>query len=439
MNNKDISSFSKGFLVFFIFVLCFIYMTGQLSTPYIRHDDWEFMIYLLPDMPHHGTPWDKTLWEGRWINYLWSFIARDYSVNTNYLFFIVGYSLFSWSVGFYFSTKQLDRLLISIASFFCSAYADLSLWPATLSPSIWLLFFIVLLFKFYRNNWLLIIFFPLLVMSYAPLVAVCFILLFSNFKSSFREKVKFGFIYYIGYVFGVLIIYILNYKYHGFLGVQVAEWRHPNPLVSFESFIVNFKKLLGFWIELVKEYKIYIVFSLVLSFFLIKNGRKENLLNLYLSLFFIIVIESSLSLYTGVDIPVRAIIWPWFFFVSMAAISLSSINIKNRSGGLLLLILLISYGFGRWYEFYTYESKHARFEEFLGATLRSQEHRDVYVCGDVKLIMGLGGRELRPLTLALWKKDGIYLKQASAEECQVLSGSKLGLHNINSKTFYKFN
>ena len=68
MNNKDISSFSKGFLVFFIFVLCFIYMTGQLSTPYIRHDDWEFMIYLLPDMPHHGTPWDKTLWEGRWIN-----------------------------------------------------------------------------------------------------------------------------------------------------------------------------------------------------------------------------------------------------------------------------------------------------------------------------------------------------------------------------------
>lgn len=109
---------NKGFVAFFISILCFIYITGQLSDPYIRHDDWEFMTYLLPDMANHGTPWDKTLWEGRWTNYIWSFIARDFSVNANYLFFILGYSLFCWSFAFSFTENKSHRILIAISAFF---------------------------------------------------------------------------------------------------------------------------------------------------------------------------------------------------------------------------------------------------------------------------------------------------------------------------------
>ncbi|SUT99356.1 Uncharacterised protein [Actinobacillus lignieresii] len=85
-----------GFPIFFILVICFIYSTGQFTDTYIRHDDWEFMTHLLPNMNHHGTPWDKTLWEGRWINFLWSYQAKELSINANYIIFILGYSLFSW-------------------------------------------------------------------------------------------------------------------------------------------------------------------------------------------------------------------------------------------------------------------------------------------------------------------------------------------------------
>ena len=84
-----------------------------------------------------------------------------------------------------------------------------------------------------------------------------------------------------------------------------------------------------------------------------------------------------------------------------------------------------------------YLSKHARFENVLGGILKTQDQEQVYICGDTKNIKGLGNRELKALTLSIWKKDGIYLKQGDEKECSLLSDKSLGLHKINEKTFYK--
>ncbi|MDE8035557.1 hypothetical protein OQ257_10340 [Actinobacillus equuli subsp. equuli] len=432
------TNFIKGFIGYFLFIICFIYMTGQLSDPYVRHDEWEFMIYLLPDMPNHGTPWDKTLWEGRWINYLWSFIARDFSVNANYLFFIIGYSLLCWSISSLFTENLLYKFIISISAFFCSAYADLSLWPATLSSSVWISFITLVLYKKYNKKIILLFSLSILVMSYAPLIAPCMIFIMLLNNRGFKNLLKLSSTYYIGYIIGVFIVYYLNYKYHNFLGVKIADWRNPNPIHSFQDLYLNLKKTIIFWRDLILENKLEILLSSTILFiYILKENNTNKVINILVSLFSIVALESALSIYTGVDIPTRAIIWPWFFFTAIVILALVYSNKMyiKLLGGVLALCLMLN-GSERWYGFYSYESQHAKFENVLGNILGSQSNDEVYLCGNATKIKGLGNRELKPLTLALWKKNGIYLKQATEDECAQLNNI-IGLQKINNKVFYK--
>lgn len=431
---------TQAFIIFILFIYSFIYMTGQLSTPYIRHDDWEYMTYLLPDMPHHGTPLDKTLWEGRWVNYLWSFIARDFLVNTNYLLFIIGYSLFCWTIGMSFATGIFSRFLISLIAFFCPAYVDLSFWPATLTPSVWIAFFL-LLFNYFCKNKLYIfpimITFAILIMSYAPLISVCFLLLTLDSRRTVNDNIKLSITYYVGYLLGVIFVYILNYKYHGFLGVKIADWRNPNPIHSFDNVIENTQKTIFFFKDLISNNIGSILISSILMILLFNEGHKKQVITFIGSMFLVISLESALSIYTGVDIPDRSLIWPWYFFLSVIILTFRFASTVKLILATVLILTLLYTGMERWYGFYTYESKHARFENVLGGILKTQDQEQVYICGDTKNIKGLGNRELKALTLSIWKKDGIYLKQADEKECSLLSDKSLGLHKINEKTFYK--
>lgn len=49
---------------------------GQLMSPYLEHDDWDF---LLPAIWGRdcASPWHKTLTEGRWLNYWWYLLIGE--------------------------------------------------------------------------------------------------------------------------------------------------------------------------------------------------------------------------------------------------------------------------------------------------------------------------------------------------------------------------
>lgn len=435
----------NGFFIFLLISLAFIYATGQLTTPYIRHDDWEFMTHIMPGMAHHGSPWDKTFWEGRWVNFLWSSIAKELSVNTNYILFILGYIIFCWTIVISFFEEISNRIIVALCIFFCSAYADLSLWPATLAPSVWiaaLLFFLCQKFKEYKHKITLFIF-PILVMSYAPLVAPCFMLLMlQDRESKIIAKIKPIFVYYIGYVLGVFIIYSLNYKYHNVFGVQIAEWRHPNPIHSWEDLKFNSIKTLLFWWSVIKEYKYLLSLSSIILLTIVWKNGKDKIINIGLALAAILLIETALSIYTGVDIPVRAVIWPWFLFVSIIILGLNNLRETNILKWFVLSValFLVSQGMKTWYGFYTYEVRQAQSEAVFGNILRMQSDQNVFLCGNIRDAVAFNHRELKPLTLAIWKKNGIILKQASEDECiEKLKGAGIGLHKVNNKSYYKFN
>ncbi|EFN00176.1 hypothetical protein ACQP31_07425 [Actinobacillus pleuropneumoniae] len=438
-----------GFPIFFILVICFIYSTGQFTDTYIRHDDWEFMTHLLPNMNHHGTPWDKTLWEGRWINFLWSYQAKELSINANYIIFILGYSLFSWVYSsflvkeyVYIKNDIFIKVIISLMIFFCPTYADLSLWPATLSPSVWIAF-VGVLYCIYKEYWLgKVILFITLVMSYAPLAPACLLLIVSCQNQSFLNVFRTIILYISSYLLGVLIIYTLNYKFHGVFGVQIQDWRNPNPLVSFQTFIDNFHKSLGIWESIFYRNRYLLSFCvLATSFNIYLNRKNRNIINVWVGVLCVFIFEFLISLYSGVDLPDRAIIWLWMFFVIIVSNSLFFMLNFNYLGKLYYVIPLffIFYGANSWNEFYTSESKFAKIENNLLNLLSLQPRKDVFICGDIGKLVGTGvTRDINAISLSFLKRQNIVLHSEEVAECNYVP-NHLGVYDVNGITILKLN
>lgn len=456
-----------GFFLFFAIIICFIYTTGQLTNPYIRHDDWEFMLSAIPpELPHHGTAWDKTLSEGRWGNYYWSsLIASKLSIHANYLLFIIGYSLFSWTTSYFLMNLQNDNkqkaylssntciLIGALLIFFNPIYADLSFWPATLTLSVWLgfLFTLILASIHHHNDGIskkicsLMLVFSLLTMSYAPLIASLFLILSISAKN-YKELLKFSILYYIFYVIGVIAIHILNYSFHDYFGVQVADWRHPNPIKNINDIFENFDKARHSFGVFYRENKIYYLLALALSIlaFIQKNYRAMQLIT---ALLVVLFLESALLIYTGVDYVARSTIFIWMFFSLLILLTIK-FNITNKSyfknkytfyTSLITLIgiFLVNFynGIENWNGFYRYEARTAQYESSIATLLSLQSRKEVLVCHYEKTVPNTNiTRDLKALSLSVYKRSEIILKSYNGEECNQLP-NQFGIFNINNKTF----
>lgn len=437
--------FSKGIMLFLFIMFFFIFSLGQFTNVYIRHDDWEFMTYLAPDMRGYGSPWDKTLLEGRWVNYLWSFIAHQLPAKTVYCIFILGYSLLCWLGACLVSNNPRITLIIAIIFFLCPAYADLSFWPATLTPSVWITMGMLAFFINYKSvNPLFIIFSALLMLTYQPLIPVCF-LLFSLRLNSLSATIKVGIYYYTGYVLGVVIIYVLNYHYHDFLGVKIADWRHPNPVHSLHDITTNFKKSIGNWHSVFTYYS-WVTLSSFIGFAVIAYINKPVFIRLLTALLMILCFETLMQVYTGVDIPDRSLIWPWVLFVCILSILLNYLfytdNLVSKTlisiSAVVMLVFTFHLGFVNWLGFYNYENYFAKYEDYLGNQLRSQPNVQVFTCGDFSKIQGYQRHDFAELALAIWKKSSINLTPLSDSKCEELNLS-VGLSTVDGISYYRVN
>lgn len=455
-----------GFFLFFAIIICFIYTTGHLTNPYIRHDDWEFMLSAIPpELPHHGTAWDKTLSEGRWVNYYWSsFVASKLSIHANYLLFIIGYSLFSWMTSYFlinlqknnnkeYSSNNTYILIGALLIFFNPIYADLSLWPATLAPSVWLgfLFVLILALTYYHSNGInkkicfLMLIFSLLTMSYAPLIASLFLILSISAKN-YKELLKFSILYYVFYVIGVIAIHVLNYSFHDYFGVQVADWRHPNPIKNINDIFENFDKARHSFGVFYRENKIYYLIGLVLSVlaFVQKNRRA---MQLTVALLVVLFLECALLIYTGVDYVARSTIFIWMFFSLLILLTLqfnltNNNYLKNKHIFYTSLVTLMGIfivnlynGIENWNGFYRYEARTAQYESSIANLLSLQSRKEVLVCHYEKIVPNANiTRELKALSLSVYKRSEIILKSYNGEECHQLP-DQFGVFNLNNKTF----
>ncbi len=221
---------------------------AQAVTPFIRNDDWPF---LLPPHLEGVLPisyWDKS--EGRWLNTVWwTLIGQHGSATTAALTYAVAYVLLVaglWRVLHHVGIRPglVTDVLVGVALYASAVWVQLLYWPGTLTPSVvvgavavWLLPWAA---RSRRRLLLLVL-----------LAEVAAVLTYPRWGG--RARLRGGAAadrpvaprdrggrHLAGRVRPRrLIAYSLNWLLNGHFRLQLASWRHPNPLTSFQALLVN--------------------------------------------------------------------------------------------------------------------------------------------------------------------------------------------------------
>ncbi|WP_156470109.1 hypothetical protein [Acetobacter cerevisiae] len=110
-SQKEYSALFQGFGVFLAIILFFLVSSGAAQHIYFEHDDWDFMTKLAPGMVPYASPWQKTLFEGRWVNWVWSLQANNLPARFIYCLYMLGYCLLCWLSSCLISSKFFYRML----------------------------------------------------------------------------------------------------------------------------------------------------------------------------------------------------------------------------------------------------------------------------------------------------------------------------------------
>ncbi|QPB42479.1 hypothetical protein [Rodentibacter haemolyticus] len=399
--------------IYTLITLLVLLSTGQLSHIYVEHDDWHYMTTWLSYLDTTDTPFNRMLMEGRWINYLWSFVAQKLSIEQNYFLFLGLYNLFCWGIACLLTSSRY-QLLIAFALFFMPQFGQLSLWPATLTPMLIIGIIIVLMAHYKIKEYYFIIPFITLMLSYPPLLAFLLPILAYQYQSP-KSAVKFVAIFCISYLLGVLLMYTLNGYYHNYFGIKIAESRSPNPLNSGVALEENLSRLWKFYTESFWRNLVPLVFAFFLSFWL----NSKHILKIGLIALFLFIQESSLILYTGVDIPERSQMWTWISFILIALPLLQQSKWKLWIGIAYLGYLVLS-GAYFWSTHYISFQKYANFEYYLSGMTQLHHRRQILLCGQFQRIEGQRYKALQPISLILsiYKRTEVQLIPVRGNICK---------------------
>ncbi|NVN24268.1 hypothetical protein HW511_07710 [Asaia siamensis] len=400
---------NHAFLTIAFLSIIFLYLLGkgQLDHTFVQLDDWEFMTLVPSDLPTHGGPWEKTLWEGRWLNFFWAKIATHFSVRENYIIFVSGYSLFCLSFSSMLVKSPLYRLIISLVVFISPEYGDLSLWPATLAPSVWIIAISIFLFKKTENLYIIFISQILLILSYPPVSLLLFVSVSLKCDTTLqiaRNALSFCVAYFIS----VISIYTLNYFFHGVFGVQIAGWRHPHSIHDFTDLIANFaNSSKGLYRQYATEgHYIQILFISFLVSALIRPLGKIKIF-IPISLFCVFV-DFSIPFLTGTDVVGRTILWPWLVIVAIALGNLENMNTKAHAMVILSFCIgILVYGNVMWNKYYIPAVHKESVIENIGNTILQHGEERVFICGNVADMNPFKGEDYYntyiPFVLNIWK------------------------------------
>lgn len=417
------------FFLFFLSVFIYLYGKGQLTNPSARLDDWEFMINVPNYMPSHGSPWDKTLWEGRWVNFIWSKIAIHFSLPEICIIFFLGYCFLCYNISSIFFENQYAIILSSFLLFLSPVYGDLSLWPATLTPSVWISALFLFIYKSKNNPYLLFLFEPFLIMSYPPIALLCFCIVLMRTKKC-KDIFVLCFYFFLVYFLSIITIYSLNYIFHGFWGIKIAEWRHPQKIASLEDAKKNF---ISTYIGLINVYKEFHFLIYFLLLFLISLIFKPLIYTtkLFFIISFCIFIDFFIPFYTGTEVVHRTIIWPWVIIVINLFLFLDSKNKFIRALSVFLMLYMAVFANTKWNSFYRNSIDRSIVVNHYRDILLTAGSKTIYMCGDVAALTPFKDRpyfdSYMPFVLQILKEDDIYLMKY--DNCQNVKTRDLSVLN----------
>ncbi|GAA2166783.1 hypothetical protein FHX52_3959 [Humibacillus xanthopallidus] len=306
---------------------------SQAVTPFIRHDDWPFLVPA--DTPGVTSVAEHDLYEGRWLNTLWWAVIGQHGTPTSAsLTYAVAYALAGagmWRVLHLSGIRPRPAVdaLLGVALFCSAVWVQLLYWPGALTPSVvvaavalWTLPWAA------RSRWRLGLWLVIgeacAVLTYPP-VGVLLVLFAVLLLRGARWRAVLAVVagWGAGFGLGVATAYTLNWIDYGYFGIKIAYWRDPNPLTSLGALVTN----VGRWAEgagtlWASQWWVAVVGAVAVVLGLRDAVVRPRMQRLVAALAVAGGLDAALALVTGVVTENRGQLWSWYVGVLPVALLL---------------------------------------------------------------------------------------------------------------------
>lgn len=325
----------------------------QIADPLIRVDDYPGVF---------GDEWryyDKTLAEGRWLNYWW--IAREtmWPAPVTFAIYQAGWAVFAAAAAANAlgpEARRLDSAVLAILIALSPQAFLISGWFNTLTLGMIYMAACAVVSLYLSpkaNLWLFLAAAPVSMLSYStfPLMLMGLHLTRHGMRRSFGELALLMGLLAASIALGIMLMYTLNWYAHGVFGLQIAGWREPTPATDFAGLVHNLEKLPlffrrlfelnGFGLVLISFLNVALLVAALSVLALRRPSEAGYILAGIVASVGLLLIH---SLKTGVEIPVRSLIVIWLLFtvcLVRAAQDMKTTVLNYRMAAALLVLSAI--------------------------------------------------------------------------------------------------
>ncbi|GEM_PF-1525812 len=341
----------RSYLLYVALILLGMYSLGQLTAPFIAHDDFDWLLSGFDQ--GFETPFSKAGSEGRWGNFLWSKFSPNLSIQAAFGLYLVAFSLMCVAIARVVSPSS--GALAALLVFLSPMTAETMQWPVTQVTGVVVTVLGCLAMQRAQSDGRRRLVMAVAVVAgflFYPSFGPLFLLMYAaRCNGSYRSIVLGALIYVLAFACAVLLVFTLNYVFHGTFSIKPAAWREATPLMHGGSLQGNIERYLA-WFQAVKPlWPALIAAAVAFALCIHQRIRTRQCLALLLSAAMLLSIDASLSVISGLSIPLRSTVWLWL----LCAVPIIFLVYERRAllPGLLLALPLAYTGLLGWQSAYS--------------------------------------------------------------------------------------
>jgi hypothetical protein len=400
---------------------------GQLVTPFVRRDDWPF---LLPaGVPGIDDPLDKVREEGRWLSYAWWFVVGQHGTPvTAVVLLFTAYVLFVLGLWRLFDEHGVaSGALLAVALLLSPLWVRLTYWPGTLSASAVVAAVAVWTLPPAARHrgrlvaWVVVAT-TLSVLTYPPVAGLLLITAAVHLRHrSWRQVLLLCGTFVVALGVGVVVSFGLNQVAFGHFGVAIAPWRHPNGLSSLHDLRVNGGRYLHQVLTLGVTLRWSAAVGAAACFVALTDARvRPALLRVGTAMVVVSALECAQTLATGVRTNVRGSGWAWLAVVVPAGLLLAG-RPRSRRVGQVALGLLALLGLVAWRsDLATHQATERAYTGIVTTAARSG-HEVVFYQRPADLRTARGRITEGTLRAMFYEETGRVVRWCRPDECRELA------------------
>lgn len=388
---------TQPFLVVFVVALlgALLISLPNLLDPMIRHDDYPAFL------ARPSGYWDKTLHEGRWLNYLWHFRGVITPAWLNFALYQglwagVAASLAVAAMGQLIGRNLWAAGLLALLILMAPPATMISLWFNTLLPGlafVALYCYLACRLSPFLHRALLLPFTVVTFMSYTtyPLILLAACILRSE-RRSLRDLSGLAALFVFCFACAMLLTYAINWQVFGIFGVPLAGWREATPAHDLAGLAANLPMLkltlLSLWVAVGYDTALPMMLvpvSLVLASLILIRKAPMEALYLHAGLWCGIALMAAQVLKLGVQVPPRSFAFAWIFYAAILARAAvwqaQGLDLRARIGRWMPVLLVLVYlpiSFQQYLPFHAWLAESRAFADKVAAS-----DAPVIVYGDV--------------------------------------------------------